>query len=137
MNSAHTHRSAPAPQDYVVFRSGAAALDGGEAYVEALVATYRARRDRLVGALRETGFVVEPPAGTYFIAAGFGPLGWDDDVAFCDHLLDEVGVAAIPPSVFCERKELGRSWVRFAFCKREATLDAAIERLSRLRPRAR
>lgn len=117
--------------------AAAAALDGGEAYVEALVATYRARRDRLVGALRETGFVVEPPAGTYFIAAGFGPLGWDDDVAFCDHLLDEVGVAAIPPSVFCERKELGRSWVRFAFCKREATLDAAIERLSRLRPRAR
>ncbi len=117
--------------------AAAAALDGGEAYVDALVATYRARRDRLVAALREVGFAVEPPAGTYFVAAGIGPLGWDDDVAFCDHLLDEVGVAAIPPSVFCERKELGRTWVRFAFCKRESTLDAAIERLSRLRPRAR
>lgn len=113
----------------------AATLAEGEAYVAGLVASYRLKRDRLVDALRATGFDVRPPAGTYFIAAGFGPLGWDDDVAFCRHLLEEIGVAAIPPSVFCERKELGRSWVRFAFCKRDETLDAAIARLARLTPR--
>jgi N-succinyldiaminopimelate aminotransferase len=79
------------------------------------------------------GFDVFVPAGTYFVCAGISPLGFDDDVAFCRHLVERVGVAAIPPSVFYERPALGKGYVRFAFCKRRETLEEAAARLGRLR----
>jgi N-succinyldiaminopimelate aminotransferase len=59
-------------------------------------------------------------------------LGLADDHAFCRHLVEHVGVAAIPPSVFYHRKELGGSMVRFAFCKKAGTIDEACTRLPRL-----
>ncbi len=61
--------------------------------------------------------------------SGFG-LG--DDVAFVNHLIDEVGVAAIPPSAFYHDKSEAKDLVRFAFCKDEGTLREAIGRLQRL-----
>lgn len=105
------------------------ALNAPEAYFTELRQEYRGRRDFLVEALRATGFRVRPPAGTYFVLAEIGPLGWDDDVAFCRHLVTRAGVAAVPPSVFYENREAGRGLVRFAFCKRPETLEAAAERL--------
>jgi len=72
------------------------------------------------------------PAGTYYACADFGRFGFEDDVAFCRHLIEEVGVAAIPPSAFYDRPEKGRGYVRFAFCKKMATLKAAVERLEKL-----
>jgi len=55
-------------------------------------------------------------------------------VAFCRYLTAEVGVAAIPPSFFYSEahKALGKPLVRFAFCKRLETLQAAAERLRRI-----
>ena len=41
-------------------------------------------------------------------------------------------MAAIPPSAFYDRPEKGRGYVRFAFCKKMATLSAAVERLEKL-----
>jgi len=114
--------------------AAAAALRSPAAYFEEFVAGYRARRDRLCGALAEIGFGVTPPSGTYFVLADHTAFGLGDDVAFCRHLATEVGVAAIPPSAFYEHKELGRSLVRFAFCKETATLEAAVERLRALAP---
>jgi N-succinyldiaminopimelate aminotransferase len=108
------------------------ALTEGDAYVAELRADYRRKRDRLVGALRGLGFDVRAPAGTYFVCADFRRLGFDDDVAFCRHLVEKIGVAAIPPSAFYSVSEEGRSYVRFAFCKRDATLDAAIDRMGAL-----
>jgi N-succinyldiaminopimelate aminotransferase len=52
---------------------------------------------------------------------------------FCRHLVEEVGVAAIPMSAFCENPDRFRHLVRFAFCKSDATLDAAEARLAKLR----
>ena len=46
------------------------------------------------------GLAVRPPEGTYFALADIRPLGWDDDAAFCRHLVEAVGVAAIPNSAF-------------------------------------
>ena len=86
----------------------------------------------LVSALVECGFGVRAPQGTYFVMADIRPLGWDDDVAFCRHLVEEIGVAAIPPTTFYERKDRGRFLVRFAFCKRMETLRAGVERLRKL-----
>jgi N-succinyldiaminopimelate aminotransferase len=109
-----------------------AAIEDSSGYVAGLVETYRARRDFLVRELVRIGFEVDAPAGAYFVCAGFRRFGFDDDVAFCRHLVESVGVAAIPPSVFYDNAALGKSYVRLAFCKRDETLRAAVERLGTL-----
>lgn len=113
--------------------AAAAALQMPATYFAELASMYRSRRDMLCEALIEIGFEVRPPQGTYFVLADHSPFGMGDDVAFCKHLIESVGVAAIPPTAFYEHKEYGRSLVRFAFCKREQTLARAIDRLRRLR----
>ncbi len=111
----------------------AAALQAPPSYYEELVAAYRARRDLLAAGLRDVGFDVYLPAGTYFMLADHRPFGFDDDVAFVRHLIATTGVAAIPPSAFYHRPADGTTLVRFAFCKDEATLATAIDRLGKLR----
>jgi len=93
------------------------------------LADYRERRDVLVAGLREVGFRVEPPGGTYFVLADHTPFGFADDWSFCRHLVTEVGVAAIPPSAFHRTEGGGRHLARFAFCKDLPTIEAAVERL--------
>lgn len=114
--------------------AAAAAIRDSGGYIEELVASYRRKRDFLCAALLGLGFDVFSPAGTYFIMADHRRFGFEDDVAFCRHLATEVGVAAIPPTAFYERTELGRSLVRFAFCKRDATLEEAVRRMEKLKP---
>jgi N-succinyldiaminopimelate aminotransferase len=115
----------------------ARALEAGPEYYAELLGGYRARRDYLVSELSRIGFSVQAPAGTYFACADFRPFGFDDDRAFVRYLIEEVGVAAIPPSVFYEDPGQPQTYVRFAFCKRRETLEAAVERLSALSPRAK
>ena len=105
----------------------------GEGYYRNLLGGYREKRDFLVRELQRIGFRVASPAGAYFVCADFRPFGFDDDQAFVRHLIEKVGVAAIPPSVFYDRPELGRWYVRFAFCKKMETLEAAVKRLEGLR----
>jgi N-succinyldiaminopimelate aminotransferase len=113
--------------------AAACALSAGPEYYEELLAGYRERRDYLAGALARIGFELRPPAGTYYVCADFRRFGYDgDDVAFCHHLIEDIGVAAIPPSFFYDQPEKGRGYVRFAFCKRMQTLEAAVERLEKL-----
>lgn len=109
--------------------AAAEALAAPPSYYDEFLRGYRARRDFLVGALRDAGFAVTEPEGSYFVMADSRPLGWDDDVAFCRHLVEEVGVAAIPPTSFYENKSEGRFLTRWAFCKKEETLRAGVERL--------
>lgn len=114
--------------------AAAAALALEDSYYQGLIADYQARRDYLVQALAATGLRVSVPQGTYFIMADITPLGHTDDVTFCRWLTTEVGVAAIPPTAFYadEHKALGRTWARFAFCKRRETLERAVERLAQI-----
>lgn len=113
--------------------AAAAALSQGEHYVAGLNAQFRAARDYLAAALADLGLRIYPSEGTYFIMADHSAFGFPDDVAFCTHLTKNVGVAAIPPSAFYSRPELGRSLARFAYCKKRETLEKAVERLAALR----
>ncbi|MBI3243746.1 MAG: aminotransferase class I/II-fold pyridoxal phosphate-dependent enzyme [Chloroflexi bacterium] len=115
--------------------AAALALTLDDEYFTSLAADYQRKRDFLANVLRDAGLEVSVPAGTYFIMAGIGPLGFDDDVAFCRHLTTEVGVAVIPPSVFYsdDHKPLGKGYARFAFCKTMDTLERAAERLGKLK----
>jgi aminotransferase len=117
--------------------AGALALDLPPAYYEDLARAYEQRRERLLGILGEVGFVVHRPRGAYYVMVEIDPLGWDDDVAFARHLVEEVGVAVVPGSSFYRDPTAGRRQVRFAFCKKEETLAGAQARLARLRPRPR
>ncbi len=105
-------------------------------FLDELVREYTGRRDFLVAALREVGFDVSVPQGAYFVLAGIRGLTAEDDVAFARRLIDEAGVAAIPPSAFYAADvDEGRRLLRFAFCKRPETLERAAERLRAWRRR--
>lgn len=100
-------------------------------YYDGLAADYTRRRDILHRGLRESGFRCRPPEGAYYMMADFSALSTLDDVAFSTFLARECGVAPVPGSSFYSRPEDGRKLVRFAFCKRGATLERAVERLGR------
>lgn len=107
-----------------------AALDAPGEFYDRMRDDYVAKRDLLATGLTEHGFEVYVPQGTYFLMASHPQAS--DDRAFCRRLVTEVGVAAIPPSVFYGDPSRGSSLVRFAFCKDEDTLKEAIDRISRL-----
>ena len=116
----------------------ALALSTEDTWVQALCASLQTRRDRLSAALTDIGFDVHNCSGTYFLCADPRPLGYHDSTAFCADLPQRVGVAAIPMTAFCDpaaaHAEQWKHLVRFAFCKRDDTLDEAIRRLQTLRP---
>lgn len=115
-------------------RAAAYGLGKEDAYFAGLAAEMQRGRDRLGAGLREIGFAVIDCAGTYFITVDFRPLiprmdGFDgDDVAFCRKLTVEAGVTAVPVSAFYQ-DDPPRYFARFSFCKKDETLDAAIDRM--------
>jgi aspartate/methionine/tyrosine aminotransferase len=109
--------------------AGIAALALPPAYYERMREDYAARRDLMLKVLADAGFAAEPPQGAYYIMADVSGLGFGDDVEAAHHLVERVGVATVPGSSFVSRPELGRHLVRFAFCKKLETLEAAGERL--------
>ena len=102
-------------------------------YYTELSADLARKRDLFCTGLREIGFDVRVPQGTYFITADIRPLGETDGMDFCRKLPVRCGVVAVPSVVFYDNKAAGAPFVRFAFCKREQVLNEAIERLSKLR----
>jgi len=122
---------APAPLQ----EAGAAALGLPRTYYENLANGYCARRDRLIPGLEEAGFRCFRPRGAYYVMTDISAFGFADDVAFTKYLVKEIGVAAVPGSSFYNDPRDGAKQVRFAFCKRDATLDEAGRRLRKLQER--
>ena len=117
----------------------AQALNTEDEWVAALRDSLQAKRDKLGSALDELGFDVHDSFGTYFLCADPRPLGYADSTTFCAELPERTGVAAIPMSAFCDpgaaHADAWNHLVRFAFCKRDDTMDEAIKRLFVLRQR--
>jgi aspartate/methionine/tyrosine aminotransferase len=117
-------------------RAVALGLGKDDAYFAALAGALAAKRDRLSAGLAAVGFDVLPTSGSYFVIADYARLGFaGGDAAFCRHITEHLGVAAIPVSAFYEGAA-PQSWIRFAFCKKDEVLDAAITRLGQLRAAA-
>jgi len=93
-----------------------------------LPAFYQKKRDVLVNALRESRLEILPCEGTYFLLVDYSAVSTLGDVEFCQWLTKEVGVAAIPLSVFCA-DPFPHKLIRLCFAKQESTLIAAAERL--------
>ncbi|MGA2922139.1 MAG: aminotransferase class I/II-fold pyridoxal phosphate-dependent enzyme [Candidatus Sulfotelmatobacter sp.] len=122
---------APAPLQ----EAGAAALSLPADYYARLAEGYRVRRDHLMPALEAAGFRCFRPRGAYYVMTDISAFGFADDVEFTKYLVKEIGVAAVPGSSFYRDPRDGARQVRFAFCKKLETLDAAAEKLGKLRAR--
>jgi aspartate/methionine/tyrosine aminotransferase len=120
---------APAPLQ----EAGAAALGLPATYYQELAEGYRKRRDRLLPVLTESGFRCFLPRGAYYVMTDISAFGFADDLEFVKYLVKEIGVASVPGSSFYNDARDGARQVRFAFCKKDATLDAAGERLKKVR----
>jgi aminotransferase len=112
--------------------AGAFAMRLPQSFYAELAAMYERKRGALYAALTGAGLECNKPDGAYYIVAEIGGLGFKDDFAAADFILDEVGVAAVPGSSFYHRPELGAGKIRFTFSKSDETIAAAAERLSHL-----
>src|SRR5215468_7205082 len=120
---------APAPLQ----EAGAIALGFPSSYYKQLAANYLKRRDRLMPALEQAGFRCFRPRGAYYVMTDISAFRAKNDVEFTKYLVKEIGVAAVPGSSFYNDPRDGAQQIRFAFCKRDQTLDEAAARLSKLK----
>ncbi|MEN6609336.1 MAG: aminotransferase class I/II-fold pyridoxal phosphate-dependent enzyme [Methanoregulaceae archaeon] len=116
---------APAPLQ----RAGVAALDLPQSYYRDLVDLYSRKRKILFDGLTKAGFKCPLPEGAYYIFADISEFGMSD-TEFARHLVETVGVAAVPGSSFY--RDGGESQVRFTFSKKDETLEEAVHRLEKL-----
>jgi methionine aminotransferase len=106
-------------------------MDAEPLHSQRLAAFYQAKRDYFLRALQSSRFTWQPSRGTFFQSVDFSAIAQTTDVEFAERLLVEVGVAAIPVSVFYA-EPIRLSIVRLCFAKRETTLDKAAQRLCRM-----
>jgi aminotransferase len=110
-----------------------AGLQLPDSYYAELQASYSSRREMFLGSLRRAGLKFSEPEGAYYVMVDISELGCTSDLAFCEWLAADVGVAAVPGSSFF--REPVNQYIRFHFAKRPETLIAAGERLLGLRER--
>lgn len=103
-----------------------------DTYYTDLSATFQAKRDRFVAALRKAGFQCDTPEGAYYVMAECDHFRCDNDYDAALELIRRAGIAAVPGSSFYrpdgDRPAPG-NLLRFAFCKEDATLEDAERRL--------
>lgn len=114
--------------------AAAHALGFAENYYKNLVNFYTERRDFMLKELTTIGFNCIRPSGAYYIMADFSSFGWNNDVDFARYLTEKVGVAVVPGSSFYKENATDKHrFIRFCFCKQFSTLEAAIEKLQKLK----
>jgi aminotransferase len=109
--------------------ASAIALNFEDGYYQRLAEDYVVRRDLILGVLEETGFVCYRPRGAYYVITDISRFGFRDDVTFVRHLIENVGVAAVPGSSFYSNPAHGERQIRFCFCKKCETLKVAGKKL--------
>jgi N-succinyldiaminopimelate aminotransferase len=102
-------------------------LDKADDYFIGMRQDFQAARDHFASGLAAVGLNVLPSKATYFLNVDLGARS-EDDVTFCQRLVTEARVAAIPVSAFYAEDKV-TSVVRFCFAKRLETLDEALKRI--------
>ncbi|MCC8140832.1 MAG: pyridoxal phosphate-dependent aminotransferase [Lachnospiraceae bacterium] len=117
--------------------AAAVGLRFDESYYEELRELYTKKRDFFLKGLDEAGLTHNVPQGTYFVMVDIQEFldlpqfaGWTD-LQFCEWMIRNVGVAAVPGSSFF-REPVNR-YIRFHFAREEETLSEVIRRLCRMR----
>ena len=106
-------------------------LKSNPEFYEALPAFYQEKRDLFCNLLNGSRFRLRPSRSTFFQIVDYGDISDDSDVALAKRWTQEIGVASIPLTVFCESPFTG-SRLRFCFAKDDETLAAACEKLASL-----
>lgn len=101
-----------------------------EHYLE-LPAFYQVKRDRFRELIKPSRFKLLDVPGGYFQLVDYSAISNKDDLAFCEWMVKEGGVAAIPLTPFYD-KAPGTHLLRLCFAKSDATMEAAAERLCKL-----
>ena len=124
---------APAPLQEAV----CAAFSLGQDYYDDLKASYTRKRELFCTGLDQLGLHHSVPQGSYFVLADISPFlekpefaGWTD-LQFCEWMVKEVGVAAVPGSSFFA--EDVNDLIRLHFARSEESLTEAVKRLNRLK----
>lgn len=106
-------------------------LDFGDHYYQAFTTGMQDKRDYMMKALKDIGMDVLPCSGTYFLTVDIRSVGGTNDMAFCEEITKNAGVAAVPLSSFYHHQlsTPPRHFVRFCFCKKETVLSQAAKRL--------
>ena len=114
-------------QEAVAIALEQASVNGYAAQIQAM---FQSRRDTLDHALRAAGLETNLPDGGYFSTVDARDFGLDAHT-LARAFVTEVGVAPIPMTVFYADKSRAPRVLRFAFCKTQATLEAAAKRLTK------
>lgn len=113
-------------------QAGALALSLPDEYYSKLSDDYTTHRDMALEILDGAGFRCFRPRGAYYIMADISGFGYADDMQFARHLIENVGVAAVPGSSFFADSREGAQLIRFCFCKKYETLKEAQLRLKKI-----
>ena len=113
-------------------QAGVVALNLPDSYYEKLSVEYQKRRDLLSQRLEDAGFRCYRPNGAYYVMTDISGFGFKDDLSFVRHMIESVGVAAVPGSSFFSDSNAGTALIRFCFCKKYETLEKAGDRLRRI-----
>lgn len=106
-------------------------LNFEEDYYEELEKIYTHKKDLFLHGLKELNIPFTDPQGAYYVLIDISEFGYDSDLEFCEDLIKNVGVAAVPGSSFF--KEDVNHLIRFHFAKKDETLLAALDRLKTMR----
>jgi aminotransferase len=113
-------------------QAGVMALTMGDDYYDSLAVQYTGKRDHILETLRGAGLRCFVPKGAYYVMTDISGLGFADDVAFARYLIERIGIAAVPGSSFYAHPDRGSQQVRFCFCKKYETLEAARQQIGKL-----
>lgn len=113
-----------------------AGLNFPESYYQQLLKIYTEKRDYFLAGLDRIGLEHNVPQGTYFVLIDIQRFldlpkfqGWTD-LEFCEWMIQNIGVAAVPGSSFF--KEEVNHLIRLHFAREKETIDEAMERLAKL-----
>ena len=123
-----TYVCSPAPFQYAA-AVGLEQLPPG--FYTQVARDHQAKRERLLGALRDAGMQPSVPPGAYYVMASAARLPGKTAAEKARHLLHSTGVAAVAGSAFF-RPGRGENLLRYCFAKQDAELDEACARLRRL-----
>ena len=107
------------------------ALNFGDEYYKELKEKYTSLRDFFLAGLDKAGIPHTTPQGAYYVLADISEFGYKSDLEFCEVLAEKTGVGAVPGSSFF--RENVNHLIRFHFAKKESTLQAALDRLMKIR----
>ena len=113
-------------------KAACAGLSLGEDYYQQLTQIYTEKRQLFLQGLDKIGLSYYEPQGAYYVLVDISTFNpFKTDFEFCEWLIKEVGVAAVPGSAFFKHPEY--RYIRFHFAKQEQTLIAALQRLSKFK----